>query len=299
MSDVPERGRPETIVIIGYSELNRLTEAHVVRHDCWSVVQKRDQGRIAEPGTHMIVRRRASDRFVQVVICMFLFTRLASGQTAPSPNCNLIAAPPPLATFGGPAVAAPGHTELGLGVGMYAELLPSPCDHGGGTDWFVRWRRGVSNRIDLGFDVVADNQSDGSFGATAKVAMRYQVNPGFRLEGGVGAADEGDGRSVNADLAAVIGTRNVDKTWNYYTSFRLAASRGCGGLFCTGLLPGALLPGAIVPLGVIGSSARISDNASFIMETGLGGIFSREHPASGVYLHFSFGLQFDVGKSRK
>jgi len=250
----------------------------------------------------MRVRGRASDRFVLAAIFVFLLPRLTSGQTNPSPNCNLIASPPPLATFGGPATAAPGHTELGLGVGLYAELVPSPCGHGGGTDWFARWRRGVSSRIDLGFDVLADNQSDGSFGATAKVAMRYQVNPGFRLEGGLGAADEGDGRSVNADLAAVIGTRNLDKTWNYYTSFRLAASRGCANLFCAGWLGSAGSgppPGALLPLGVIGSRARISDNASFIMETGLGGIFSRKHPASGVFLHFSFGVLFDVGKSRK
>ena len=34
------------------------------------------------------------------------------------------------------------------------------------------------------------------------------------------------------------------------------------------------------------------------METGLGGIFSREHPSSGVYVHFSFGVLFDVGKRR-
>ena len=69
----------------------------------------------------------------------------------------------------------------------------------------------MSNRIDLGFDFLADNQSDGSFGATAKAAMRYQVNAGFRLEGGLGAADEGDGRSVNADLAAVIGRETSTK----------------------------------------------------------------------------------------
>jgi len=271
----------------------------MVRHRVGVVADGRGQRKIGKIRHKHESSQRANHRFLLVVICIHLFTRLASGQTNPSPNCNLIASPPPLATFGGPATAAPGHTELGLGVGLYAELVPSPCDHGGGTDWFVRWRRGVSNRIDLGFDVVADNQSDNSFGATAKVALRYQVNPGFRLEGGLGAADEGDGRSVNADLAAVIGTRNLDKTWNYYTSFRLAASHGCAGLFCTGWLPGAVPPGALVPLGVIGSSARISDNSSFIMETGLGGIFSREHPAPGVYLHFSFGVQFDVGKSRK
>jgi hypothetical protein len=232
---------------------------------------------------------------------MFAIPGLALGQSNASSNCNLVAAPPPLATFGGPATVAPGHTELGLGVGLYAELLPSPCDHGGGTDWFARWRRGLSNRFDLGFDLLTDNQSDGSFGATAKIALRYQVNPGFRLEAGLGAADEGDGRSVNADLAATIGTRNLDSTWNYYTSLRLAGSHGCLNPLCAswlGLAGSGPPPGAILPLGVIGSSAHISDNSSFIMETGLGGIFSRQHPATGVYLHFSFGVLFDVGKHR-
>ena len=199
--------------------------------------------------TQMRACRCATDRLLPALVFMALFPRVTVGQTSPSPNCKLVAAPPPLATFGGPATAAPGQTELGLGFGVYGELPPAPCDHGGGTDWFVRWRRGVSDRVDLGFDFMADNQSDGSFGGTAKVAMRYEVTSGLRLEGGVGAADEGDGRSVNADLAATIGTRSPDKTWNYYSSIRLAASRGCAGLFCTGLLPGQAPPGAILPLG--------------------------------------------------
>jgi hypothetical protein len=246
------------------------------------------------------VRNFAGGPFALGVVFLSLIPCLAQGQAAASPNCKLIASPPPLATLGGPATVTRGYTELGLAVGGYGELVPSPCDHGGGTDWLARWRRGLSNRIDLGFDVLADNQSDGSFGATAKVAIRYQVTQGFRLEGGLGVADEGDGRSVNADLAATIGTRNPDQTWNYYTSLRMAGSHGCTGLFCAGSLAGANAtpPGAILPLGVIGSSARISENATFIMEGGLGGIFSREHPSSGIYVHVSFGVLFDVGRRR-
>jgi len=242
----------------------------------------------------------AIDPFVLRIVFLFLTPCLAVGQASASPNCKLIASPPPLATFGGPATVTRGYTELGLAVGGYGELVPSPCDHGGGTDWLARWRRGLNNRIDLGFDVLADNQSDGSFGATAKVALRYEVTDGFRLEGGLGAADEGDGRSVNADLAATIGTRNRERTWNYYTSLRLAVSHGCATLLCAGSLggAGAILPGAILPLGAIGSSARISDNTSFMMEGGLGGILSREHPSPGVYVHLSFGVLFDIGKRR-
>ncbi|HXW91916.1 MAG TPA: hypothetical protein VEK33_15320 [Terriglobales bacterium] len=244
--------------------------------------------------------RCASDPVLLSAIFLFVIPCLALGQASSSPNCKLIALPPPLATFGGPATVTHGYTELGLGVGGYGELPPSPCDHGGGTDWFVRWRRGLSERIDLGFDVLADNQSDNSLGVTAKVAVRYQVNQGFRLEGGLGAADEGDGRSVNADLAATMGTRDPDRTWNYYTSLRFAGSHGCINPLCAGWLglSAPSPPGAILPLGVIGSSARISENASFIMETGLGGVFSREHPGPGIYLHLSFGLLFNVGKHR-
>jgi hypothetical protein len=242
----------------------------------------------------------AHHAFVLGVALLSVIPRLALGQANPSSNCKMIASPPPLATFGGPAIATNGFTELGLAVGGYGELVPSPCDHGGGTDWLARWRRGLSNRIDLGFDVVGDNQSDGSFGATAKVAARYLITSGFRLETGLGAADEGDGRSLNADVAATIGTTNLDRTWNYYASLRLAVSHGCTGLFCSGSLAGsnAAPPGAILPLGTIGSSAHISQNASFIMEGGLGGIFSREHPSTGVYVHLAFGVLFDVGKRR-
>lgn len=160
----------------------------------------------------------------------------------------------------------------------------------------MRWRRGVSSRIDLGFDFEVDNHSGGAVGGTAKLAMRYQVTKGFRIEGGVGTADTGfAGRSVNADLAATIGTTNSDKTWNYYTSLRFAGSHGCINLLCAGG-SGSHPPGALIPLGVIGATARVSNNVRFVLEGGLGGIFSREHPDPGTYIHVSFGVLFDVGK---
>jgi len=204
-----------------------------------------------------------------------------------------------MATFGGPATASAGRTELGLAFGGYAEILPNPCIHAGGDDWFMRFRRGLSNRFDLGFDTVIDNQSDGSLGVTAKVATRLQVTPGLRLDAAVGASDQGDGKAVNGDLAAVIGTnRHPENTWNYYMSLRLGASRGlCQGSPCAGTQNHP--PGALVPLGVIGATARVSDNTRFVMEAGLGGIFSREYSAAAPYVHLSFGVQFNVGKNRK
>jgi hypothetical protein len=154
--------------------------------------------------------------------------------------------------------------------------------------------------MDLGFDALIDDRSDGTLGGTVKAAMRYQVARGVRLEGGLGTADSGDGRSVNADLAAEIGTNHPDKTWNYYASIRLAGSHGCFNLLCAPGEgpPGSRPPGALIPLGVIGSTARVSRDAQFVMEGGLGQIYSREHPEHGLYIHLSFGLLFDVGKDR-
>jgi hypothetical protein len=129
-----------------------------------------------------------------------------------------------------------------------------------------------------------------ALGGTAKVAMRYQVSKGFRLEGGLGAADGGDGGDLNGDLVGVIGTNNPSKTWNYYMSLRLGASRGC--VSCGASTNHA--PGALVPLGAIGTTARISDNAKFLMKTGLGGIFSRQYPAPAGYLHLSFGISLSL-----
>jgi len=220
----------------------------------------------------------------------------AWAQAQNSLDCRLIAYLPPMATLGAPATAPPGNTELGLGFGGYGEILPSPCIHAGGENWLVRVRRGLSNRIDLGFDFQTTNQTDGSLGGTGKLALRYQVTNHFRLEGGVGAADGGDGGDVNADLGAVVGTHRPDKTWNYYASFRLGAGRGC--INCGTNIDHA--PGALVPLGTIGTTARISNNARFVMEaSGFGRVYTRQYSASAGYIHLSFGVLFDVGKGRE
>jgi hypothetical protein len=227
----------------------------------------------------------------------------ATGQTDSSPQCKLRAALPPMATFGGPATAERGQTELGVGVGAFGEDHGAACaiDLVGATDWYTRWRRGLSSDTDLGFDAQISSEGDGTLTGTTKVAARVQATPGLRLEGGMGAADSGDGRAVNGDLAATIGTHDhPDNPWNYYAALRLAASHGCGNLFCLGgdSAPGTRAPGAIVPVGEIGATARVSDTARFVMEGGLGEIYSRQQPHNGVYIHLAFGLQVVVGKAR-
>lgn len=228
----------------------------------------------------------------------------SSAQAQSSPQCQLRAAPPPLATFGGPATAARGHTELGVGVGTFGEGFGESCaiDLVGATDWFTRWRRGVTDRTDLGFDAQISSEGNGTLTGTTKVAARLLAARGLRLEGGIGAADSGDGRSVNGDLAAVIGTiKDAANIWNYYASLRLAASHGCFNLLCLGGqgTPGSRAPGAVIPLGEIGSTARVSNTARFVMEAGLGEIYSRQQPHNGLYIHFAFGVEFVVGRDRR
>ncbi|HEV2422384.1 MAG TPA: hypothetical protein VGS59_11795 [Candidatus Acidoferrales bacterium] len=245
---------------------------------------------------------RAAHRTVFLLLLGLTATTLAQGQTAP--NCEPVASLPPMATFGGPLTAPRGETELGIGVGGSGELneITPQCAEVelGTTDWLVRWRRGVGDKTDMGFDWVISNTGGNGQIGTVKFAVRQRAAKGLRLEGGVGTADSGfTGRSISADAAAVIGTTNVDNTWNYYASLRVAASHGCINLVCLGGSGLDHNPGGIVPLGVIGASARVTDNIHFLMEAGLGEVFSRQHPDPVGYIHLSFGVQFDVGKKKQ
>jgi hypothetical protein len=245
---------------------------------------------------------KTAHRIAFVLILGLLATTLAHGQ-APV-NCQGIAPLPPMATFGGPLTAPHGETELGIAVGGSGELneITASCPEVelGTTDWLVRWRRGVGDKTDIGFDWELSNTAGNGIIGTAKFAVRQRIAKGLRLEGGVGTADSGFlGRSINADVAAVIGTTNVDSPWNYYASLRVGASHGCINLVCLGGSGLGHNPGGIVPLGAIGASARVADNVHFIMEGGLGGVFAREHPDPNIYIHLSFGVQFDVGKKHE
>jgi len=228
-----------------------------------------------------------------IAACAIAFPVSARAQTQPPADCNAIAYLPPMATFGGPSVTARGNTELALGLGAYDanSALPT-CFDEGAEDGMMRFRRGMSDRFDFGFDVVFNNQTDNTIGSTTKAALRYLVTPGLRLEGGVGVGDGEDGRNLNADVAAALGTHDPAKTWNNYMSLRLAGSHGC--LTCGGNTNHA--PGALVPLGVIGTTARVSDNTRFVMEAGLGGTFVRQYATPAIYIHFSCGIQFKVGR---
>ena len=59
--------------------------------------------------------------------------------------------------------------------------------------------------------------------------MRYQLEPDWRLEFGLGAADSSDGKSLNSDLGITWGTRREDSNWNYYATLRGGWARGYAG----------------------------------------------------------------------
>src|SRR5579862_9455323 len=87
-----------------------------------------------------------------------LVLTLLAGPMQAQEDCRTIAAPPPLATFGGPSTAAPGHAEVGLGVGLGGTLFD--CTHKLGTAWLGRFRRGITDRLDLGTDVLVVQHND-------------------------------------------------------------------------------------------------------------------------------------------
>jgi hypothetical protein len=242
-------------------------------------------------------------RLLVVSLALLNLGLCALGQSNEGPNCEMRASPGPLATFGGPATAGRGQTELGLGLGIYGEGFDNPCeiDVSSASNWFVRWRRGIASDSDVGFDAEFASQADGTMVGSTKVAARLHPTKGMRLEGGVGTSDGGDGRSVSADLAAEIGTsRPPERTWNYYASLQVAASHGCFNPLCLPGQgePGSRHPGAVIPLGTLGSTARVSSVGRFVMEAGLGEYFSHQQPSSGYYVHLAFGMQFTVGKTQ-
>jgi hypothetical protein len=204
-------------------------------------------------------------------------------------GCVTMAAPPPVATLGGPSVVSAGHSEVGIGVGSGASLFPGA--HTGGDAWLGRWRQGLGSGFDLGLDALGARHADkGTF--TFKVAGRCQLGEHTRLEAGVGGADDSDGKSLNADLALTLGTTSR-RSWNFYTSLRLAAAKGFpGDLFGTGT---TAPPDDVLGIAAVGASGRISNTGQFVAEAGIGPALVRGTRDIGVVIYVGAGLLFDVG----
>jgi hypothetical protein len=182
------------------------------------------------------------------------------------PGCMVMAAPPPLMTVGGPATAPAGGAEVALGAGSGASLFPGA--HGTGHGWFGRYRYGLSERSDLGVDLLGAMHDTATL--TGKLALRYRLRPHWRIEGGLGVADDGHGKSANADLGLTVGSLRPERWWDYYGSLRVAGAHG---------YPGSLVgsgdkapPDDAVFVGSAGASIRIQPNIHFVMEGGYSAI---------------------------
>jgi len=208
-----------------------------------------------------------------------------------------MAAPPPIATLGGPAIAAPGTSELGLGMGAGMSLFDRA--HAGGTGWTGRYRHGLSDALDLGVDVIGVQHADkGTLGG--KLALRWAVAPRLRLELGAGAADDSEGKSVNYDLGIVTGTRNPGAPWNYYGALRIAGAHGFPGDVCcgAGATGTSAPPNSFLAIATLGTEARVSDNARFIFEAGAGPLWVHGRDEVGKAFYLGVGLLLNVGAQR-
>lgn len=210
-------------------------------------------------------------------------------------GCVVFAPPSPMVTYGGPETTKKGTSEtvIALGTGN-ADFLGS---HSSGTGWFGRYKYGLSNKFDIGIDAIGFKYSDKST-LTAKIAARYQLQPHFRLEAGIGGADDTKGKSLNCDLGLTGGTIPKDKNWNLYYTLRFGYANGFPGNVFT--FDGSSEDDTVAPLNNclallnIGTQGKVSDNIKFIWEAGYGYLFPEGKGTTRI-VYLSCGLLFNIG----
>jgi len=134
---------------------------------------------------------------------------------------------------------------------------------------------------------------------TFKVAPRYMLNDFMRLEGGIGAADDSQGKSLNGDIGLTFGTINEDKPWNYYGTLRAGHAWGFpgnvfGGDDITNSRDTTSLPNTYFSLLNLGAEGKVTKQMCFIFEGGFGYIFPVGH-SSGQIVFVSCGVVFRIG----
>ena len=211
-------------------------------------------------------------------------------------SCVTIAPPPPLMTFGGPQTTIKGSSDAAIGVGSGAALFKDA--HTPGQGWFGRYKYGLSEKWDIGIDALGFSYSD-KYTFTAKLAARYQLHQKFRLEAGIGVADDSNGKSINGDFGLTFGSVSSVKVWNYYTTLRIAYAKGLpGNILSLGSSSSSDAPSdAAFAILNLGTQAKISDNMKFIFEGGYGFIFPIGHP-NGQTFYVSCGLLFNLNKTK-
>ena len=225
-----------------------------------------------------------------LIILLFTLTR-----------CVVFAPPSPMVTYGGPKTTDKGTSETAIALGT--GIARFDAGHSGGQGWFGRYKYGLSDKWDLGIDAIGFSHSD-KFAITSKIAARYQLLPNFRLEGGAGAADDSQGKSLNGDMGLTWGTLHEDKVWNFYSTLRFGYAKGYAGnaAFTGGsevaqsdsIAP----PSTSIALLNAGAQGKISDNMKFIFEGGYGYLFPQGQK-SGAVIYLSCGLLFKIGEKKK
>jgi len=187
-------------------------------------------------------------------------------------------------TYGGPKTTPKRGTETAVGVGTALSLFDGA--HAGATGYFGRYKHGISEKFDLGFDFYGASRNDGGT-MSGKIATRYQLSDVSRLEFAIGAADDSSGKSLNTDFAYTIGTIE-DRNWNYYASLRAAFAKGYAGNVIN--LPGQEIvgtdstapPDTFMALINLGAQGRLSKQQRFIFEGGYGYISLRKKERTSI-----------------
>ncbi len=209
-------------------------------------------------------------------------------------GCVTIAPPAPMLTYGGPQTTPKGASEAAIAVGSAGALFEG--GHSGAQGWFARYKYGLSKRFDIGGDIMGGKRNDGQT-LSLKVAGRYQLTEKSRLELGIGAADDSDGKSLNGDAAFTVGTLR-DKPWDYYASLRGGFAKGYAGnvIFSDQTQSGDTIPppDAVYLLANLGIQGKVSTNQRFIIEGGYGYVLPDNDDAAPIF-YISAGLVFIIG----
>jgi len=209
-------------------------------------------------------------------------------------GCVTFAPPSPMVTFGGPKTTEKGTSETVLAAGSGTALFSGA--HSGGLGWFGRYKYGLSDTWDIGVDAIAFSHSD-KYCFTAKIAPRYQLSSNFRLEGGLGAADDSYGKSLNGDIGLTWGTIN-QKFWNFYSTLRFGSSYGFPGdiIFEGNSNEGDTTAPAntFIVLLNVGTQGKIDEKMNFIFEGGYGYLFPKAN-GTGKVIYISCGIMFKIG----
>ncbi len=212
-------------------------------------------------------------------------------------GCVTIAPPSPMMTYGGPEITPKESSEMAIGFGSAGVRFEGA--HSPALGWFGRYKYGLSNRFDIGMDVMGATKNEGQYFGL-KGAVRYQLTDYSRLELGFGGADDSDGKALNGDFAFTMGTRRTEP-WNFYFSLRYGYAHGFAGNAAFADNSSVSQTDTLTPPNThfallnFGAQSRINDNIKFIIEGGYGYVFpGKTDPGSVLFV--SFGTLFTVGR---